>query len=54
MQIDRDLYAANMKSEIFGLANLEFLESGVENLILEGNRFQGVRLSNGAEVYGSS
>jgi tRNA uridine 5-carboxymethylaminomethyl modification enzyme len=54
MQIDRDLYSANMKCEIFKLDNLEFMESGVENLILNDNEFQGVRLNNGTEVYGSS
>ena len=49
-QIDRALYRTAMQAELDGTANLTILEYGVEDLIVEGERVQGVITQDGTQV----
>lgn len=53
-QIDRDLYAKNMKKILQEMPKIEILECGVQDLIIKDNKFSGVKLANGKEVYAKS
>lgn len=49
-QADRKLYRDAMQAEIFNTANLEVIEGGVDDLIMDGMTVQGVVLEDGRKV----
>ena len=53
-QADRVLYKAAIRSFIDSAANLTIVESGVDDLIIEGNDVRGAVTDNGASYYAPS
>ncbi|MEQ9122162.1 MAG: tRNA uridine-5-carboxymethylaminomethyl(34) synthesis enzyme MnmG [Alphaproteobacteria bacterium] len=53
-QADRSLYRAAMQASIQGVGNLEVIEGGVEDLVVEGARCVGVALGNGDAIHAAA
>lgn len=53
-QSDRKLYREAMQAEIRSLANLEAIEGGVEDIVVEGGRVTGVVTGDGRTVRGAA
>ena len=53
-QSDRKLYREAMQAEIRSIPNLDVIEGGVEDLVVDGGRVVGVVTGHGAEVRGGA
>lgn len=50
-QADRKLYRQAMQAEIAAISNLDVIEGGIDNLIVENGRAQGVITADGRQIY---